>query len=329
LLYSIVEKNLFCLVSEYSQNSLGELFSEKEEDISIQLLNKPFSTINNNNSNINEKLYKIYLLYKNNKNLITEEKNSSFFNILPEICIEYETNYRNLIIFTLVAISIKPNLNNSNEDNFNDSVMLYFIIYKLLSLQTFKTQTEIMNLLGGTSNETENLGFMLTYSHNLLKRIILIFIDEFNPRDRYFNDNYILAINLIKIFKFLCEEHNNFFQMRLIKVLNFQYKNIVPMFYKENKNFMEYQNQYGNSIIYNFGENLNFSGEKDKVKNIKFFDFFLYVLLKISLISGWNEIKDLHKPNSLNKHLDIHPPDENENIYDLFSSIIEMLNEII
>ena len=329
LLYSIVEKNLFCLISEYSQNSIGELFSEKEEDINIQLLNKPFSTINNNHSNINEKLYKIYLLYKNNKNIITEEENSSFFNILPEICIEYETNYRNLIIFTLVAISIKPNLNNSNEDNFNDSVMLYFIIYKLLSLQTFKTQTEIMNLLGGTSNETENLGFMLTYSQNLLKRIILIFIDEFNPRDRYFNDNYILAVNLIKIFKFLCEEHNNFFQMRLIKVLNYQYKNIIPMFYKENKNFKEYQNQYANSVIYNFGLNLNVSEEKEKVKNIKFFDFYLYVLLKISLISGWNEIKDLHKPNTLNKHLDIYSPDENENIYDLFSSIIEMLNEII
>ena len=327
LLYSIVEKNLFCLISEYSQNSIGELFSEKEEDINIQLLNKPFSTINNNHSNINEKLYKIYLLYKNNKNIITEEENSSFFNILPEICIEYETNYRNLIIFTLVAISIKPNLNNSNEDNFNDSVMLYFIIYKLLSLQTFKTQTEIMNLLGGTSNETENLGFMLTYSQNLLKRIILIFIDEFNPRDRYFN--YILAVNLIKIFKFLCEEHNNFFQMRLIKVLNYQYKNIIPMFYKENKNFKEYQNQYANSVIYNFGLNLNVSEEKEKVKNIKFFDFYLYVLLKISLISGWNEIKDLHKPNTLNKHLDIYSPDENENIYDLFSSIIEMLNEII
>ena len=110
LLYSIVEKNLFCLISEYSQNSIGELFSEKEEDINIQLLNKPFSTINNNNSNINEKLYKIYLLYKNNKNIITEEENSSFFNILPEICIEYETNFRNLLIFTLISITIKENM---------------------------------------------------------------------------------------------------------------------------------------------------------------------------------------------------------------------------
>ena len=329
LLYNIVEKNLFCLISEYSQNSIGELFSEKEEDINLQLLNKPFSTINNNNSNINEKLYKIYLLYKNNKNLITEENNSSFFNILPEICIEYETNYRNLLIFTLISISIKPNFDSNNEDNFSNSAILYFLIYKLLSLQTFKTQTEIMNMLGGTNNENENLGFMLTYSQNLLKRIILIFIDEFNPRDKYFNDNYILAINMIKIFKFLCEEHNNFFQKRLIKVLNYQYKNIIPLFYKENKSFKEYQNQYANSIIYNFGLNLNFSDEKEKVKNIKFFDFFLFVLLKISLISGWNEIKDLHKPNSLNKHLYIYSPDENENIYDLFSSIIEMLNEII
>ena len=327
LLYNIVEKHLFCLISEYSQNSIGELFSEKEEDINLQFLNNPFPILNNNYSEVNEKYYKIYLLYKNNKDLIANEENiSSFFNILPEICIEYETNFRNLLIFTLISITIKQNMNTDDNNDLNDPISLYFFLYKLLSLQTSKTQLEIMNLLG--NNENENLGFMLTYSQNLLKRIILIFIDEFNPRDKYYDDNFIVAINLIKIFKFLCEEHNNFFQMRLINVLNYQYKRIVPFFNKENKSFKEYQNQYANSVIYNFNFGLNFN-DKEKVKTIYFFDFFLFVLLKISLISRWNELKGLSKLNSLKKQLYISSHDENENIYDLFSSIIEMLNEMI
>ena len=170
LLYNIVDKHLFCLISEYSQNSIGELFSEKEEDINLQFLNNPFSTLNNNYSEVNEKYYKIFLLYKNNKDLIaSEENNSSFFNILPEICIEYETNFRNLLIFTLISITNKENIDTENDD-LNDPISLYFFLYKLLSLQTSKTQIEIMNLLG--INENENLGFLLTYSQKLLKRII-------------------------------------------------------------------------------------------------------------------------------------------------------------
>ena len=325
LLYNIVEKNLFSLIKEYSKNSLGELFSEKEDDISLQILRSPYSKNSNNSQDTNEKLYKIYLLYKNNKNFF-EENNSSLFSILPEICIEYETNFRNLLIFTLISISVNPSL---NTEDYSLSSLFYFLLFKLLSLQTSKTQSEIMSLLGGngTNNNNENnLGFMATYSNNLLKRIILIFIEEFNPKDKYYDENYMFAIILIKIFKFLCEEHNNYFQGKLIKILSYQYRSIVPTFYNENKSFNEFKNQYGDSVIFNF--NFDFNEEKEKIKYIKFFDFYLFVLLKITLISGWNELKDL-KSHSLNKNILQNSHNENENIYDLFTSIIEMLNEII
>ena len=323
LLYNVVEKNLFNLLTEYNQNSIGELFAEKEEDINIQMLSKPFSSVSTNNTQINEILYKIYLLYKNNKNTMTDENNSSLFNILPEICIEYETNYRNLLIFILISNGLKLNVNNTLHAY---SISLYFLLYKLLSLQTSKTQSEIINLLGGQGNDNYNLGFMLNYSQHLIKRIILSFIDIFNPKDKFYNDNYIYCINLVKIFKFLCEEHNNFFQMRLIKVLDYKYKNVIPLFYKEDKNFEEYQ-QFGVNFNLKPGiELLNVKEEKAKVKTIKFFDFYLHVLLKITLISGW---ESLQKINPLNKTKYININNENKNIYDLFSSIIEMLNEII
>lgn len=83
-----------------------------------------------NISEINEKLYKIYLLYKNNKNLMSDEINSSLFNILPEISIEYGTNYRNILLFILISNGLKLNINNNN-----NTISLYILLYKLLSLQ--------------------------------------------------------------------------------------------------------------------------------------------------------------------------------------------------
>ena len=328
LLYNIVDKNLFCLINDYNQNSLKELFSEKKDDINLQFLNKSFSTKYNNNSNINEKIYKIYLFYKNNKNF--DANNSSLLKILPEICTEYETSYRALLINILISDGIKLSINNNNNTY---SISLYFLLYKLLSLHTSKTQSEITNLLGAANNDdnnkNNNLGFMSIYSQHLMERIILLFIQKFNPNDKYYNDNFIFIINLVKIFKYLCEEHNNFFQMRLIKILNFKYINVVPKIFQDNKNFKNYQGKYKtkNESKSNSTSNSNLSNEKLKIKKINFFDFFLYSLLKISIVSGWDRLKE--KKNVLNKNKYLYSRYANKNIYDLFSSIIEMLNEII
>ena len=293
LLYNIVDKNLFNLLNQYTENFIGDLFSEKEEDINMLMLNKPPQF---NISEINEKLYKIYLLYKNNKNLMSDENNSSLFNILPEICIEFGTNYRNILLFILISNGLKLNINNNYHTY---SISLYFLLYKLLSIQTSKTQAEIINLLGGSKNNYENLGFMEAYSQHLMKRIILLFIEASNPKDKYYNDNFLFAINLIKIFKFLCEEHNNFFQMRLIKTLNYQYMNIIPYFYKENKIFKECRNLFSaNGFNFELKEESEEKEEKVKIKYVKFFDFYLFVLVKITLISGW---EGFLKSNSLNK----------------------------
>ena len=47
----------------------------------------------------------IYNLYK--KYYSTSENNSSLFSILPELCLEYETNFRTLLITFLVNNGIK------------------------------------------------------------------------------------------------------------------------------------------------------------------------------------------------------------------------------
>ena len=52
----------------------------------------------------------------------------------------------------------------------------------------------------------------------------------------------------------------------------------------------------------------------------------MFVLLKLTLISGWGTVQ---RKNTLSKKRNINTKKEDKNIYDLFSSIIEMLNEIV
>jgi hypothetical protein len=60
---------------------------------------------------------------------------------------------------------------------------------------------------------------------------------------------------------------------------------------------------------------------KTKMKSIKFFEFFLHVILKIMLISEWSKLDNIEENIIQHKH--------NTYLYDIFAAIIEMLNEII
>ena len=179
---------------------------------------------------------------------------------------------------------------------------------------------------------------MINFKEELINRIILLFIEFLNPCDKLISLNYIYAYNLIKVFKFLCEEHNNFFQGHLISSISFDYFLSVPILFKslkqENSN-----NNYSINIINNENNNNNnndnFSIEqsnqsliKNKIENedksflgdknsIKFFDFFLHILNKIILVSKWSDLNNEDDNN------------QNEYLYDLFSAILELEIEII
>ena len=71
----------------------------------------------------------------------------------------------------------------------------------------------LINIIGGNDTNSSDLDFMNKFSQYLFKRIMLLFIESFNSPDQLFDVNYVLLFLLIKIFKFFCEEHNNFFQV--------------------------------------------------------------------------------------------------------------------
>lgn len=85
-----------------------------------------------------------------------------------------------------------------------------------------------------------------------------------------------------------------------IKSLSFQYLEIVP-------NYIANAGVFGNEL----------QNEQGQILEIKFFEFFLHVLIKIILVSQWEKLK-----NEDDKHI-------NGFLFDLFSAILELLIEII
>ena len=307
-LYSVFEENIFSLLKDRKVNIYREFFINEGKEISVKMIikeeNKLFPDYNNL-SEIKKRNIRLYILYKNCKKIISNENNSSLLSILPEICLEHETNYRNLLITFLINICINSNLYNEY------TIKSFSLLYKLLCLQTSETQNNLINLIGGNDADENDLGFLTQFGQHLFKSTILLFIELFNPPDKLLDKNYSSSFLLIKIFKYLCEEHNNFFQCRLIKSLQYKYEEIIPIFYKELSKETE------SKLRSNF-DNDDFQMTYI-TKNIKFFDFFLHVILKIILISEWDKL-DYNNEN-------YHP--QNLYLYDLFDSILEMLNEII
>ena len=160
---------------------------------------------------------------------------------------------------------------------------------------------------------------MKDYVDILFYRIILLFIDYLNPDDKLINSNYFISCNLLNIFKFLCKEHNIYFQKYFIRNLSYDYIMENPMFFtiKKENNETERLKEKSDSEKYNSSIENNKSIKKVRLNNINFYDFFLYILTKIILISNWEN----NYKNDINH--------QNPFLFDLFSSIIDLLTEII
>ena len=307
-LYQIIDKEFFSLLKE--RKVLNDLENSKEnmsKILSRRIIKYDEKILidKNNMSDIRKRLLKVLIIYKYSKLAFINEPNHSIFNILSEISLDYESNYRKLLVKLLINYGKEKNI----KDEFAETS--YYILFKLISIKTIDIQNDIINILGGEENDDP--GFLIDFSNILFYRIILLLIDYLNPPDKLIQANYFVVCNLIYIFKYLCEEHNYFFQRHLIKSLSFDYTKHNPSFF----NF-SYINEKLSQTMSNGKKTSNSSiNINDLEESIPFYDFFLYLLIKLILISNWtNKLKT----NNQN---------QNCYMYDLFSSIIDLLVEII
>ena len=316
-LYQIINKELFSLIKNRTVLNILNNFKEKNHKSLNKKINNEEKKLLNGKNHIpalQKRLLKVLIIYKYSKLTCFNENNSSILNILPEITLGYETNYRNLLINLLINYGKEIDIKNEFVDN------SYFLLFKLLSLHTTEIQNDIINLLGGENKD--NSGFLKQFSNILFYRIILLLIDYLNTPDKLIKSNYFVCCNIIYIFKLLCKEHNNFFQKHFIRSLSFAcvQGNFSYFIYKKNKENIDSSLSDDDDDDDDDEEsksNIMYNNEKNKEYNINFYDFFLYLLTKIILISNWeyNYRNDYQHQNPF--------------LYDLFSSIIDLLTEII
>ena len=203
----------------------------------------------------------------------------------------------------LINYGIQKNI----KDEFAD--ISYFLLFKLISLQTIDIQNDLINILEGKKNDES--GFLKDFISIFFCRIILLFIEYLNPSDKLIQSSYFASCNLIFIFKYLCKENNNYFQKYFINNLSFSFvENNHPFFEIkiEDENQKSISSDEESSSIKNIGNIEN---------KINFYDFLLYLLTKIILISNW---ENNHKYD--NQH-------QNPFLFDFFSSILDLLSEIV
>ena len=272
-----------------SDNQISKF--DKNNVISNELIqNNTNNNINENNNNdnkydkdsLNKKIDSIFEFYKKKKNSLDQE-NSCLFLSLPEICAEYESSFRKLFVCVLA------NLSNDEEEYQEESFM---ILYKLLSLETSDTQHDIIYALGG--KKTKNIGFLHKIQNYTYSNFVKLFICDFSLEFEHFQQMHISIYNNLKILKYLCEQHNNFFQEKILRNLIYQFSIMKDCKLFRTNEFENINNNYYRTY------------------QMSFFNFLINTLHKLLIITnkGRNEA-----------HI--------QNLYDILEVIIDLLVEII
>ncbi len=162
-----------------------------------------------NENSFNVKLEEIYMLYKRQKMDLND--GNSFYVSLHEMCAEFELNFRKLFLCLLINLS--------EEEEY--LMECYLILYKLLLVETEETQNDIMANLGGKNSK--ELGFINNLSNQFYCLIIKLFIGDFNCEYEHYQSLQVLISNVIKVLRFLCQDHNNFFQEKILKHLGYDF----------------------------------------------------------------------------------------------------------
>jgi hypothetical protein len=284
-LYDIIDKHFMSMIQQAQSSSIINAFIKKNvEDGTEQdkRLNEEIR-LKGAKSIEEKKLLKLLMIYEKDKINFLE---SSIIQNLSDLHISFDVNYRNLL---LKYLFFSANSKNLMEGKFYEifSKDTYGIILKLLQCDTTAVQKEIKNLI--INESMEKLG-MQQLADTLFTNLIGVFFSSYNPSSISFTDDYYIACNIIKIFKYMCEEHNNFFQSIFLKKLIFEFS---P------------------------SHRASFLPEIKGKDHITFFDLVLSILNKIVLISGWGKVRSSEGLG------------ESDYFYDLFSCLIEFLIEMV
>lgn len=255
-------------------------------------------TIKSDNTHYENASY--FLKLKNRYEEIKINEISLFCEYLNENNVEFETQYKILFLEYLIYF-----IQNSDDDSEQSSTFCRSANYilTLLKIQTNKTQKEIYKILKlddyfDNNNFEKKIRlpyktqtFFKNFLENLIKNFICVIFNDFNPTNHESSVQKDILIYL-QTLKFLCENHNSYFQTIFLKEIYFNIsEELLP--FNENKN-----------------SSRNFIGLKSRKKKISLFDMFLLINQKIILLSNW-------------------PNEDNPYYFEIFLAVNQFLIELI
>ena len=265
IIFEMITKHIMSLIEHPTSKQVDlyfndtELYDENKKSVFKQYLLKK-------NINVEIKSTNYYWIWKLYGNYLDQKSNfnqSSIRSILDENYSENEDTYRTVLLKFLFYLTTQK-FGNYSERSIQ-------IILNLLKAETTQTQKSVMEIIAKSKLKLlqnpnshsssimtiskKNIDEIINFSHlaeSGFKFILSTIYAQYNPTTLEISDDYYSACHIIKLFKFLCEEHNNDFQTIFLKKLYFSIND---------------------------------------VKKITYYDMMLFVLEKIIILSSWEKAK--------------------------------------
>jgi len=190
--------------------------------------------------------------YYNSKRDLT---NSGFMNILQDSNLQYLNTYCYLISRSIFFIL--------RDESYKEEYMQegFWILFKLIQYETESVQKEVTKLI----EEQIDLVDLKDLNFLILENIISIIFTSCNPTLSTFNEDYFLAMNIVKLLKYLCEDHNKEFQRIFFKEINLLiYEKKARILNSENKKSTSARNHDISIDTNRRSENINGSNKEIK-----------------------------------------------------------------
>ena len=256
-----LEKYFYNLVITPKIKSIKKLFVKTPENFYEYTYNKlsdKFKKLGLLNTNYEKQTLSILIHYENLKRLFSD---CPFVENLSKMNMEYNCHNRRLLIEYFFFLLNDEKLSHKYQLNIFKQLLHH------LQFDTANFQKEILEVLSKNS-KIINFEELVNICRDSLMSIAFA---NWYPFNISIKDEYLKCINIIKILKYFCEDHNKNFQTILFMELKLNF-------------YLPDTNQY---------------------QEIKFFDFMLTILQKIIIISKWDKVKIDTDETNLSFYYDI------------------------
>ena len=211
--YSYFVKHAQTFIKKPESKFLKELFTKKSIIYTDEELEEKIK-----NEKINLYMGKILKLITKYENAKVNIEEGSLTKNLSEKNILYNATYRSILLRPMFHM-------------INDKILFtkyrkqsLWHLFRLLQYDTRGTQEDILEIMKNEINEENKLVNIHYLCELFFECYLSIVFSSVNPNSISSNDDYIIAYMVIKILKYLCEDHNTDFQTLFFKDIKIMYE---------------------------------------------------------------------------------------------------------